>query len=83
MACLIFLYVILELIVSKNRDISRKAEKNHKFLNEGDKVIFLKKSLYVLKEACRNIKLNEILNEFKAKQTKNDSCLYYIKNEKG
>ncbi|GBN07016.1 Retrovirus-related Pol polyprotein from transposon TNT 1-94 [Araneus ventricosus] len=56
-----------------------------KSLNDGDKVLLLKKSLYGLKQAgrCWNFKLNQILNNFGAKQTTADPCVYYIKNGKG
>lgn len=87
MECPDYFDKILELITNENsdRDISRKAAKIREYLSEGDKVLFLKKSLYGLKQAgrCWNTKLNEILNDFGAKQTEADPCLYYIKNEKG
>jgi hypothetical protein len=87
MECPDYFKQILELITKENSDsdISRKAIKTLKSINEGDKVLLLKKSLYGLKQAgrCWNTKLNELLNNFGAKQTSADPCLYYIKNEKG
>ena len=83
MECPEYFDKILELIINENsdNDISKKAAKILKSFNEGNKVLFLKKLLYGLKQACRcwNTKLDEILNNFGAKLTSADRCLYYIK----
>lgn len=70
---------------SSNKDINLKVSKMLKSLNKGNKVLLLKKSLYGLKQAgrCWNIRLNQILNNFGAKSTTADPCVYYIKNGKG
>ena len=86
MECPDYFDKILELIINKNSDngTSRKAAKIQKNFNKGNKVLFLKKSL-VLKQTGRyqNAKLYENLNNFSAKQTSADLCLYYIKDQKG
>ena len=71
---------IFELIINENSDsdISRKAAKILKSFNEGNKVLFLKKLLYGLKQTgrCWNSKSDEILNNFCTKQTNADKYLY-------
>ena len=79
---------ILEHIIDNeisNSKISQKASDMLKLLNKGNKVLLLKKSLYGLKQAgrCWNVKLNEILTKFGAKQSVADPCVYYIRDDKG
>lgn len=86
MECPEYFQKILELIMRKHSDRNKsgKSAKIRKSVNESDNVLFLKKSLYGLKHVgiCWNTKLNEISNVFAGNQTKDNPCLYCIKNEK-